>query len=649
MRNTHGALIIVMLFVGAVMILGSPARAQSTAEVRALPGLPNHTALEARYPGSDAVVLFDSLVVTLDNENHISKRRHRAVMLFTDNAINRYGDPRILFNAATQELSIVTARVYMRDGTIVDTQKNGINQTTPFALDHAPDYADWQETVVTHVGIEKGCVAELHYVIRDKTPSPWLSGVEIFSAEDPVQVRVLEIRGPGASNLKSASLNGAPAPVKPADGLRSWTVRDIAGRTPFDGGVWEGDYFPVVCYSTAAGWGDVLKKIGAEIRDNSRSASFFAPIVNEAMKDTRTLDDKILAVHRLALDCVSSVRAPFGLFAAPPRDAQRIYESGYATPLDRMVLLNAMLRAADFEAEPVLATAGKSWSKDLENDLAVPEMFNAALIVSNAGYAGHRDVIGFRPLPSDDELLLDPAAPFEHDLLPSLSGRGLARLGGGPVIPHDFGASESWSSLDLVLKPGANGGLTGSGTAVLSGPFSPYYLMKGTGSEAEDFVRAHVHALFGGAELVSWNPQRLDRDGAAFAFVFTVKLSEKRPGERVYLAVPRPFEASLSGIDRVRPERSTMADAIMLEPCRLLVSCTIEPLKGWKIIALPGQSNTKNEIGSTDVSVTSMPDGTETCTRTLSFQREIVSPADYAKLRALLLAFGDDRLVLERE
>lgn len=649
MRNAYGALVMV-LFVGAAFLLAAPALAQSNAASPALSGLPSYRTLEARYPGSDGVVLFDSLVITLDNENHIAKRRHRAVMLFTDNAINRYGDPRILFNSATQELSVITARVYMRDGTIVDTRKNGVNQTTPFALDHAPDYADWQETVVTHVGIEKGCVAELHYVIRDKAPSPWLSGVEIFSSEDPVQVRVLEIGGAGASNLKNASLNGAPAADKAADGIWRWTVRDMAGRTPFDGGAWEGDYFPVVCYSTAKGWDDALQQIATEIRDKSGSASFFAPIVSEATKDLRTGEDKILAIHRLALDRVSSVRAPFGLFAAPPRDAQRIYESGYATPLERAVLLTAMLRAAGAEAGPVLATSGRSWPKGLGSDLAVPEMFNTALVVVSAGYTNGNGTYAIEPVPRDDELLLDPAAPFDHDLLAGSSEKAITRLNGrDAIIHHGGGARGSWSSLDLVLKPGADGGLTGSGTAVLTGLFSPYYLMRGAGSEAEDFVKARVHALFNGVELTSWNPQSLDRDRAEIAFVFTVKLPEKKPGERIYLAVPRPFEASLSGIDRVRPERSTMADAIMLGGGRLRVSCTIEPLKGWKIIAWPGQSSMKNDVGSADVSVESMPDGKKVCTRALTFDRELIPPADYAKLRALLLAFGEDRLVLERE
>jgi len=641
MRNTaRASMALTMLFL-AMVVTAVPAPVDAAAPLPeqtavpvapALKSLPDSKAIEARYPGNDAVVLFDSLVINLDDAGRISKRRHRAVMLLTDNAINRYGDPRILFNTAAQELSIITARVYMRDKTIVDTRENGINQTTPFALERTPDYVDWQETVVTHVGIEKGCVAELHYIIRDKTAGPGLSGLEIFSSEDPVQVRVLEIRAPGSTPLRGAAMNGAPEAEEPGKGILRWTVRDIAGRTPFVGGAWEGDCFPVVCYGTAESWPRLLAEIAAGINAKSGGTGFFAPIVADAMRDLRTDEDKILAVHRCALDRCSSVHAPFGLFAAAPREAQKIYESGYASPLDRAVLLMAMLKAAGFEPAGVLATWGYTWP----DEIPAPEIFNIVLVAVKSG---------------DAELYLDPGAAFEHDPTFGLAARTLARLDREYPIMHLLArnAHESRSALDLVLTQGADGGIEGEGTAVLTGLFSPYYVMRGTKAEAADFMKARIGGLFGGAVLTSWNPQRLDRSGAEIAFSFTVPLVEKEPGERVYLAVPRPFEAALSGIEQVRLERSSLPDAVRVEPCVLEVSCTIQALAGWNMVALPRQSDVVTAVGSARVVVEPGGDGKTVCRKTLTLESGLVRPADYAKLRALLFAFGEDRLVLERQ
>ncbi len=632
MRRTTGVLMRLSLSIGAIVLLAAPARSQSPAAAPALSGLPDHKALETQYRGNDAVVLFDSVVVSLDVANHISRRRHRAVMLFTDNAINRYGDPRILFNAAAQELSIIAARVYMRDGTIVDTQRNGINQTTPFALDHAPDYADWQETVVTHVGIEKGCVAELHYVIRDLAPSPWLSGVEIFGSEDPVQSRVLVVAPGRGKELKVSSQNGAPAGAA-SDGVWSWPLRDIAGRTPFDGGVWEGDYLPTICYSTAASWQDVVAALGADLTAKSSVVPAVEARVQDAMRDLFTDADKVLAVHRLAIDAVSGVPSPFTLFGAPARTASRIYDTGYASPLDRAVLLAAMLRTAGYEPQFALVSAGRAMS----GEVPAPELFSRVAVAVEVNDAG--------------ELLLDPTVSFEHDPSFALAGKTLAYL--GPETPLSMlparTVADSRSELAIVLKPGKDGGLEGSGTAILKGAFSPYYIVRKDGNGLEDFLKERASSLFDGAELVTWNPRLLERDRAEIEFTFTVRVPDAKKGERVYLAAPKPFESALSGIERVHVERSEFTDAIRIEPCVLDMSCTIELPAGWNLITTSFDANEKNDIGEALVNFQSRSDGTCLFRKQLVLNRDVVHPASYGDFRSLILAIGEDRIVLEKE
>ncbi|MFA4948043.1 MAG: DUF3857 domain-containing protein [Candidatus Krumholzibacteriia bacterium] len=632
MRNvtTHVLLKSILAVVAAALIAGSacghsaPAAAAGT----------GWKEMQLRYPGSDAVVLYDSLVVTLGSDNHIAKRRHRAVMLFTDNAINRFGDPRILFNAATQDLTILAARVRMRDGRIVEVRKNAVNQTTPFALDLAPDYVDWQETVITHMGIEKGCVAELHYVIADKNPSPYLSGVEVFSAEDPTEERVLVVKLPPGMTLKSASLNGEVSPPNASvKGVWVWTVRDIPGRTPFDGGAWEGDYSPVVCYSTASDRQDLLSKLGAGLTAKSTPLPAAETSICGAVKDLATDEEKVLAVHRLAIGAVTGVHVPYALLAAPARDAARIYDSGYASPLDRAVLLAAMLRTAAFEPAFVLVSAGKAAS----GDVPAPELFSRIAVSV--------------PLGDGAELLLDPAAPFEHDPSFALAGKTLAYLGPVPRLAQlpARAVSDSRSELALVLKPGKDGGFEGKGTAILKGAFSPYYLVRENENGLRDFLKKRVSGFFGGAELVSWNPRSLERNEAEIDFTFTVSPGEKKKGERLYLSVPKPMESSLSGIERVRLERSQCADAINIEPCVLEVSCMIEPAPGWKMVTAPLPANEENEIGAASVDFASRADGTHVFRKRLQLDENLVAQTRYADFRSLLRTFHEDRIVLERE
>ncbi len=628
MRNvTPHALLKSMFAVAALALIAAPAFAHSAPAAAAGTGWKE---MQLRYRDADAVVLYDSLVVTLGSDNHISKRRHRAVMLFTDNAINRYGDPRILFNAATQDLTILAARVRMRDGRIVDAQKNALNRTTPFALDLAPDYVDWQETVVTLMGIEKGCVAELHYVIADRNPSPYLSGVEVFSAEDPTEERVLAVKLPAGTALKFSSLRGeAPPPDASASGTWVWTVRNIPGRTPFDGGVWEGDYFPAVCYSSAASWREALAPIAENISRGAESVPFsLSRMIREKIKDCASDEDKVLAVHRFAIESVRAVSTPYSLLAAPARDAAHIYDTGYASALDGAVLLMAMLK--DIACAPTLVLVSSGRMPD--DDVPSPELCSSLAIEAGG-------------------LLLDPSAPFEHDPEFSLAGRTLVRLGSErhlwPLPPNQI--ADSGSELSLALSPGAEGAWEGKGKAILTGAFSPYYLVRAGEHGLDDFLKQRVSNFFGSAELGSWNVLRLERRRAEIDFTFTVKLPERKKGERIYLAMPNPFESRLSGIMRVRPERSRLTDAIRIETCALSLTGTIEPPAGWKLVTEHFTVHRKFDIGEASAVFSADPDGTQFFKRRLSLASNRVYPGAFDYFRSLLQVYGRDLVVLEKE
>ncbi len=636
--STMHATIMTLLSIAAAALIAAPAFGFAPAPAGPAPAPAAGTGwkeMQLRYPDADAVVLYDSLVVTLDDAGRVARRRHSAVMLLTDNAINRYGDPRLLFDAAAQELAILAARVRMRDGTIVDAQKNALNQTTPFALDLTPDYAGWQETVVTLMGIEKGCVAELHYAIADKNPSPHLSGVEVFSAEDPTQERVLAVKLPAGRSLKFASLRGeAPPPDAGVPGAWTWTVKNIPGRTPFDGGVWEGDYFPAVCYSTAADWRSALSRLGDRLAAVSIAPPAAEAAILDAVKDCGpTHEARVIAVHRLAIGAVKGVRAPYALCAAPARDAARIYDTGYASPLDRAVLLAAMLRTLQYEPAFVLVSAGTTAA----GDVPAPELFSRIAVAV--------------PLGSGGELLLDPAAPLERDPSFALAGRTLARLGQTPRLerlPARSG-SESSSSLTLECAAGQEGGLEGKGIAIMTGAFSPYYLMREGEHGLADYLKKRVSGLFGGAKLVAWNPRAVDRDRIEVDFTFTVVLPDKKKGERVYLAMPRPFDSQLSGVDRAQVWRSAMADAVRLEPSNLEVDCTIKLPEGWKRVTDDLSAREGNGIGSTEILNARAADGTLTFRSGLRLDAGWVSPAAYDDFRTLLRVYAQDRIVIERE
>ncbi len=287
------------------------------------------------------------------------------------------------------------------------------------------------------------------------------------------------------------------------------------------------------------------------------------------------------------MESVRSVSVPYPLFAAPARDAARIYDTGYASPLDRAVLLMAMLRMPNWIRCLVLVSAGRAMS----DDVPAPELYTKILVAAG-NVTGPIEGEGLYPRPRERDSNVFPytRSPKGHSCTSDRAA--VSRVG-------TFRVRDSRSELTLALTPRQDGGFEGKGTALLEGVFSPYYLVREDENGLGDFMKKRVAGLFGGAELVSWNPRSLERNEAEIDFTFSVPLSEKKKGERVYFSLPKPFDAQLSGLERVRPERSYCGDAIAVERSALATTCTIETPPGWRMVTGPYEVQAKpdNKFG----------------------------------------------------
>ena len=128
-----------------------------------------------------------------------------------------------------------------------------------------------------------------------------------------------------------------------------------------------------------------------------------------------------------------------------------------------------------------------------------------------------------------------------------------------------------------------------------------------------------------------------------------MKLPDKKEGERVYLAMPRPFESQLSGIERVPAGRSRLVDAIRIESGGLDVECSIRLPGGWKTVTDPFSARERNDIGDAQCVYAGETDGVMRFQSHLLLNGGIVRPDSFGGLRSLLLVYGQDRIVLEKE
>jgi len=585
-------------------------------------------ALNKKYPDADAVILHHAVRITLDDRGLATRTVSRRVALFTDDAIRRYADPRILYDAGRQELEISVARVYMRDGSRIDSGENAFNRTTPFAFSQAPDYTDWQEMVVTHVGVEKDCVAELVYTIRDTKPlRPWLSGVEYLAQEDPALSGGLTIAVPPGVHLKYACINGAPEPIRGGENEYTWKLENIPCERRIAGGLWWGDYVPAVVYSTAADWDVVADYFADEFSDK-------AAITGDIEQKIENGDEEsILELHKKCIECVRNIDPPFAPFASMARNAGQIYQSAYAHAWDHAILLGARLKQNGIRVTPVLVSAGRNWS----DDVAAPEWCRGILL---------------EVLPSDSgkSLLLNPEKEYLHDARFMHAGHVLVRCGTRAKIDRvaECAPEDNISSLAVTLSLAGVGKIQGEGTVSMRGAFSPYYSVRGVENETESFLKKRVADLFPSCELKSWNIRTLREAWVEIGFLFEAEMPEATEQKRIYLSLPNAFDEEINGLSDLHVERSAYPAPVCILPCRLQVEVAIDDMGDYSLIGDVPQADDSNSVGGVKRSVqrsVSKDDAEITITKMLTISKAIVPAEEYGMLRSLLLAYREGAMI----
>jgi hypothetical protein len=372
---------IALLVLGAVFAAGAGAVRAGDAELdriaAAAPG-------KDRYPDADAIVLKEARTVTLDGEGKRTERFYRLVKVLTPFGRGRFADPRFPFDSARQAFRVLRARTRMRDGTVVNTPKNGVNLVTPRAAANAPAYATLREAVVSHVGIEREALLEIEVEIADvKGGRKGLEGVEVFGGVFPVLEKTLAVKVPAGTKLGSLVAGAAwfRKGLASVDKAGTWTLEDVAPLPSEPHAPPEAEIHPRVAYSTWPSWkawGDAYQDrfawaAGADLPENLKG-----PLA-EIRTAWPSAAERIAALDALVAKRVRKVDVGFDRLALRP--CGETWAGGYGNAGDMAALFCAGLRAVGLTGRPV-------WISDLHTPLekgpASPSFFRTLWIVVRA-------------------------------------------------------------------------------------------------------------------------------------------------------------------------------------------------------------------------------------------------------------------------
>jgi hypothetical protein len=584
---------------------------------------PTLTAL-AKYPKAASILLWCKESYMLQSDGSQNYEWHSFRYIPDEAARDNWGDPHVAYVEGRQKLEILATRTYTRDGRKIDcTPQNAFNPMVPEGLDKAPDYTDFRQMVITLLGLENGCISELHYRLTTAKPLvPWLEGRVYFREEDPTISRDLEVSVPSGTTLTYKADRDAPEPTKNGN-TYSWHVGEQAGYLKEDLGAHR-VLLPNVAFTTAANWEEVqnyVRKPYEGVQEDLAVPASLQTGVNAALRDESKLDS-IKEWVRLRFNLLAFEHPEFLLRLRP---LSRVLQSGYGNDWELAALVTKLAQQAGLNAELQLRMAPEP---------PVPSLHEWA-----------SPVILFTANKGADYFECDPLKPRTEFNMVQLKDSWLLPLaakksGKGNERSSFFGGDKAGCRLavDFMLTELDRDTVRGYGTLKAAGPLGIYETVHVSG--AKDYLSGLLHIK--GMEVTSASVVDLSQHytTATVNLDFTFTAAHLLDTAGTYRVLPLFFLDYTSFITDAPlglPKREFAQELPFLGELSLTVNATLP--KDWKIERKPASGNQMWDWSEGSVKC-DVKDNRLHFTRSLKLVREWLAPQGWNGFRTWLIESG---------
>lgn len=329
-------------------------------------------ALLISLPATDARFLSIEITYHLQSDGSWDMDYSHQVRLYTYYAVNRaLGETFIVYNPDFQKLEIMRSETTMADGRKVASPANAFNEVLPFAVHGFADFSSLREMVVTHTGLERGAVVDLHYRIHTQAGfSPVFSGREGLAKAFPIDSYKLKIIVPADQVLRYRVFGSKAEPEISRAGAEKQCVFTLANLRPdAHEALADNQAAPFIVFSAASGWEQAL----AVAADVSALPAVLTNQIEKLQAQIPASPDLLAALQKIV--AVEFQNCTLGSRTAgwQPRPLERVALSNYGTALEKALLLRAMLQKAGVAAELLAVAAGADFAPDVPTLLQVDE------------------------------------------------------------------------------------------------------------------------------------------------------------------------------------------------------------------------------------------------------------------------------------
>ena len=584
---------------------------------------------------SKEALVYDKLITRfLEESDGTGTRQTTArIRILADAGVKDMAVLVFTYTASNQQVDIAYVRVIKPDGSIVTTPDYNIQDMPADVTREAPMYSDIHQKHVAVKGLGVGDTLEYEYSLRTlKADVPgefWLEYT--FEKNLIVLDEQLDIDLPAEKTVTVASADIQPT-VTTSGGrkLYHWASSNLARPDPDAPPKSTKNWKPSVQVTTFSSW----EQVGAWYNSLQKDSLAVTPAIQaKAAALTKGLtsdEDKVRAIFNDVALHIHYVGLDFGLGRYQPHAADDVLSNEYGDCKDKHTLLAALLKAAGFEAWPVLISS----SRELDMATPSPEQFD--------------HVITLVPL-SGKLLWMDSTA----EIAPIGVLFGNLRDKQALAIPVGKPAYLEHTPPDLpfaqLTRFEARGTLSDQG--VFTGHFVETFLGDGElimrisfravpQSQWQQFLQNFSNALGFAGEVK--NPQVSPIEQTSQPLQFSFDYTREKFGEwdsrRISPPMPPVGMELPPGVKQIKP-----ADDIDLgSPGLLEYSSSVQIPSGWTVF--PAQSTDVSEDWAEYHAKYAIKDGAFTADRQLLIKRDKVPLDQWEKYLAFRRAIYDDEV-----
>lgn len=562
---------------------------------------------------ADAEYLSKEISYTLDPDGGWVKEYRYTLKLNTFQAVSRYcGETFIEYNPRYQVLEVLKAETTMKDGRKVPSTPNAFNEVLPRGAHYFGHYSHLREMVVTHLGLEREAVIDVHYTLKTKPGfMPYLSAREFIADRFPTKQLTITVSVPTGTPYNFEIFN---SDVKrqilknDAHTIYRYSFMDLGAylEEPLD----ESFNKSFLVFSTAEKWDSAFPSL-----DNlGPLPPGLVKKAKAAKKEVSSKAEFFFKLQKMVAGDIDSCGIGMDLNGFALRTFEDVYASNYGTTIEKAYLLQHLLSHFKVPSEITAVPRDRQFAGKVPTVF----QFDGYLIKINAGHGG--------------AIFLDPLETGEHLFPYKAAGLSVYNLEQKRFQAVDAAGAEKktanrvYISGDVtVCKEKAVGELTVS----LSGYFYPY---RSTLENSEKAVSKVVSGILPVSKLtikkiVLLTPEKMVAEVSVEGNFF------KEVYQTRYMVEKFTFPSLTSNMISLRDRNVPLHLDV---PCDFKVKLEVRLAKGLEVTYSGPPVDIKEDVGYYKQKVESLKPDVVKLKMALGVKSSVIAPKDYPGFKKVL-------------